>query len=141
LVTGVLFQAGTTDISLLHSVHIGSGAHAVSNPLGVKWQGREADHLPPSSAEIHSPHTCPWCDACTGANLPSFISASVLVCLHNPPTYPPDLISDSCGFSQPNYRKQNRMNGKRGMCRPFLACFEHITFIRGSFTLARFLYS
>jgi hypothetical protein len=47
------------DFSLLHSVQTDSGAHQVSYPMGtggsfpgVKWQGREADHSPPSSAEV-----------------------------------------------------------------------------------------
>jgi hypothetical protein len=49
------------DFSLLHIVKNHSGAHptsylvftrALSLGEGVKWQGREADHLPPSSAEV-----------------------------------------------------------------------------------------
>jgi hypothetical protein len=43
----------------LHRVQNGSGAHPASYPmgirgtsLGVKWPGREADHSPPSSAEV-----------------------------------------------------------------------------------------
>jgi hypothetical protein len=48
---------------------------------------------------VHSPHTCPWRDACTGENLPSYISASLLLCLHNPPKYSSDLVSDSCFLS------------------------------------------
>jgi hypothetical protein len=42
------------DFSLLHSVRTGSGAYAASYPTGtgVKRQGREADHSPPSSAEV-----------------------------------------------------------------------------------------
>jgi hypothetical protein len=44
----------------LHSVQTDSGAHAASIPVGymelfprgVKRQGREADHSPPSSAEV-----------------------------------------------------------------------------------------
>jgi hypothetical protein len=81
----------------------------VAVPPGVKRQGLEADHSPPSSAEVKNGgairpllHTCPWRDDCTGADLPSFISASVLVCFHNPPKYSSDLISDSCVFSQPD---------------------------------------
>jgi hypothetical protein len=61
--------------SPLHRVQNGSGAHAVSYPVGtrgsfrgVKWPGREADHSPPSSAEVkdcveiyfHSPNTPSW---------------------------------------------------------------------------------
>jgi hypothetical protein len=44
--------------SLLHSVQIGSGAHPTSYAMGtrgsftaVKRQGREADHLHPSSSD------------------------------------------------------------------------------------------
>jgi hypothetical protein len=43
--------------SLLHSVHYGYGVHPASYPmdtvsLGVKRPGREAEHSPPSSAEV-----------------------------------------------------------------------------------------
>jgi hypothetical protein len=45
--------------SLLHSVQTSSGAHSASCPMGavgstpgVKQSGREADHSPPSSAEV-----------------------------------------------------------------------------------------
>jgi hypothetical protein len=45
--------------SLLHIVQIGSGVHPTSYELGtegsfpgVKRQGREADHSPPTSAEV-----------------------------------------------------------------------------------------
>jgi hypothetical protein len=47
------------EISLLHCVQTGSGAHPSSQPMGtggsfpkVKRQEREADHSPPSSAEV-----------------------------------------------------------------------------------------
>jgi hypothetical protein len=48
------------DFSLLHSLQTDSGAHPASCPVGtwdlfprgVKRQGREADQLPPSSAEV-----------------------------------------------------------------------------------------
>jgi hypothetical protein len=56
------------DFSLLHNVQTGSGAHPASYPMGtgatspeLKRSGREADHYPPSSADIknelysHSP--------------------------------------------------------------------------------------
>jgi hypothetical protein len=71
----VLFAAGAGNFSLHHRVQNGSGAHPASYPmgtvfffLGVKRPGREADHLPPSSAEvkeclelyIHSPNTPSW---------------------------------------------------------------------------------
>jgi hypothetical protein len=48
------------DFSLLHSVQTGSGAHQASYPMGTRGrfprglnrQGREADHSPPTSAEV-----------------------------------------------------------------------------------------
>jgi hypothetical protein len=47
------------DFSLLHNVQTGSGTHQVTYPMGiggflleVKLPRREADHSPPSSAEI-----------------------------------------------------------------------------------------
>jgi hypothetical protein len=60
-----------------HSVQTGSGAHpasysvsTVGSFLGVKRPGREADHSPPSSAEIKNggattplPNMCSWSDA------------------------------------------------------------------------------
>jgi hypothetical protein len=48
---GVRFPAGATNFSLHHRVQTGSGAHPASYP-GVKWPGREADHSPPSSADV-----------------------------------------------------------------------------------------
>jgi hypothetical protein len=58
------------DFSLLHSVQTGSEAHPMSigafSPA-VKWPGCEADHSPPSSAEIKNGgavssvlHTSSW---------------------------------------------------------------------------------
>jgi hypothetical protein len=45
--------------SLLHIIQTGSGVHPTSNKMGtrssftgVKRQGREADHSPPTSAEV-----------------------------------------------------------------------------------------
>jgi hypothetical protein len=72
---------------LHHRVQNGSGAHPASYPigtrgsfLGVKRPGREADHSPPSSAEVkeclelylHSPNTPSWHGAylSTGTTLP-----------------------------------------------------------------------
>jgi hypothetical protein len=63
-----------TDFSILHSAHTGSGSHPASYPmgtgalfLGIKRPGTEADHSPPSSAEVKKagaipplPHTCLW---------------------------------------------------------------------------------
>jgi hypothetical protein len=59
--------------SLLHGVHTGSGAYPASYPVdtrnffpGIKCQGPEADHSPPSSAvknsgsNLYSPHTSSW---------------------------------------------------------------------------------
>jgi hypothetical protein len=55
----VQFPAGAWNFSLYHRVQNGSGAHPASHPMvtrgsfpGVKRQGREADHSPPSSAEV-----------------------------------------------------------------------------------------
>jgi hypothetical protein len=52
-------EAGAKDFSLSHHIQTGSGAHLASYPMGngilspgVKRMGREADHSPPSSAEI-----------------------------------------------------------------------------------------
>jgi hypothetical protein len=57
--SGVRFPAGAGNISLHHRVQKGSDAHPASYPVGnkgsfpgVKRPGREADHLPPSSAEV-----------------------------------------------------------------------------------------
>jgi hypothetical protein len=52
--------AGAGNFSLRHSVQTGSGAHPASYPMGgtrgsfpgVKRPGCEADHSPPSSAEV-----------------------------------------------------------------------------------------
>jgi hypothetical protein len=53
------FPAGAGNFSLHHRVQNGSGAHPASYPIGtrgcfpgVKLPGREADHSPPSSAEV-----------------------------------------------------------------------------------------
>jgi hypothetical protein len=55
----VRFPAGAGNFSLHHNVQNGSGAHPSSYPMGnrgsfrgVKRPGREADHSPPSSAEV-----------------------------------------------------------------------------------------
>jgi hypothetical protein len=47
------------DCSLFHGIQTSSGAHPASYPMGtggsfpgVKWQGHEADHSLPSSAEV-----------------------------------------------------------------------------------------
>jgi hypothetical protein len=55
----VRFPAGAGNFSLHHRVQNGSGAHPTSYPmepgalsLGVKRPGREADHSPPSRAEV-----------------------------------------------------------------------------------------
>jgi hypothetical protein len=56
---GDRFSAGTRDFPLLHSDQAGPGAHPASYTMGtessfpgVKRLGREADHSPPSSAEV-----------------------------------------------------------------------------------------
>jgi hypothetical protein len=66
---------GVRNVSLRHRVQTGSWAHPASYPMGTrvsfsggKWPGREADHSPPSSAEVkecvelylHSPKTPSW---------------------------------------------------------------------------------
>jgi hypothetical protein len=55
----VRFPARAGNFSLHHRVQNGSGAHPASCPMGnrgsfpgVKHPGREADHMPPSSAEV-----------------------------------------------------------------------------------------
>jgi hypothetical protein len=55
----VRFPAGAGNFSLHYRVQNGSGAHPASYPVGnrgsfsgVKRPGREADHSPPSSAEV-----------------------------------------------------------------------------------------
>jgi hypothetical protein len=57
--SGVRVPAEAGNFSLHHRVQNGSGTHPASYPLvpgalslGVKRPGREADHLPPSSAEV-----------------------------------------------------------------------------------------
>jgi hypothetical protein len=56
---GVRVPAWAGNFSLHHRVHSGSGAHSAfirwvpgAPSLGVKWPGPEADHSPPSSAEV-----------------------------------------------------------------------------------------
>jgi hypothetical protein len=53
------FPAGAGNFSFHYRVQNGSGANPASYPMrargsfpGVKWMGREADHSPPSSAEV-----------------------------------------------------------------------------------------
>jgi hypothetical protein len=52
----VQFLARAGNFPLHHCIQTGSGAHPASHsgalPLGVKRPGREADHSPPSSAEV-----------------------------------------------------------------------------------------
>jgi hypothetical protein len=71
----VRFPVGAGNFSLHHRVENGSGAHPEWVPgalsLRVKRPGREADHSPPSSAEVkecvelyfHTPITPSWCGA------------------------------------------------------------------------------
>jgi hypothetical protein len=71
----VPFPAGAGNFFLYHRVQNGSGAHLASYPTdvgssfpGVKRSVHEADHSPPSSAEVreyvdlclHSPNTSSW---------------------------------------------------------------------------------
>jgi hypothetical protein len=55
----VWFPAGAGNFSLHHRVQNGTGTHPVSYQMGTrgsfpggKAEGREADHSPPSSAEV-----------------------------------------------------------------------------------------
>jgi hypothetical protein len=55
----IRFSAGAGNFSLPHRVQNGSGAHPASYPMGtggsfpgVKQPGCEADHSPPSNAEV-----------------------------------------------------------------------------------------
>jgi hypothetical protein len=71
------FPAGTGNVSLHHRDQNSSGARPTSYPMGtrgsfpgVKRSGREADHSPPSSAEVKNawsytsaPNTSSW--SCT----------------------------------------------------------------------------
>jgi hypothetical protein len=67
---GVRFPAGARDISILHSLHTGSGAHP-AYPLrtgalspGIKRPGLKADHSPPSGAQVKNDgaiHPIPVC--------------------------------------------------------------------------------
>jgi hypothetical protein len=57
--SAVRFPAGSGNFSLHHRVQNGSGSHPASHPMGtrgsfleIKRPEREADHLPPSSAEV-----------------------------------------------------------------------------------------
>jgi hypothetical protein len=63
------FQAGARDFSLLHSIKTGSGAHPASYLMdnAGSFPRPEANHSPPSSAEIKNdgtihplPHTSSW---------------------------------------------------------------------------------
>jgi hypothetical protein len=81
-----------------HSVQTGSGAHPTSYPmgtgaisLGIKRPGREADHSPPSSAEVkewvdlylHSPNTSSWRGAELSTGTTLLLSSSYLTLLSN----------------------------------------------------------
>jgi hypothetical protein len=73
---GVRFPTRAEDFSSIPCVQTGSGAHPASNlmgtggffPGGKVRPGRDADHSPPSSAEVKyeyelyllSPHVPPW---------------------------------------------------------------------------------
>jgi hypothetical protein len=57
--SGVRFPEGAGNFSLHHRIQNGSGSHPASYPIGtrgsfpgVKRLGREANHSPPSSAEV-----------------------------------------------------------------------------------------
>jgi hypothetical protein len=64
--TGLRFPARARDFPLLHSVHIGLGAHPVFclTDIGVPTPGiwrprREIDHSPPSSFEVKNGEAIP----------------------------------------------------------------------------------
>jgi hypothetical protein len=60
--SGFLFPVEAYDFSLFHKVQIGSEAHASSYTMrtaGIKQQGHEADHSPPSSAEVENGEAIP----------------------------------------------------------------------------------
>jgi hypothetical protein len=88
---GVQFPAEAKDFSLLHSVQTSFGAHPAfynagssgSFPMGVKWQGYEADHSSPSIAEVKNgvailplPDTSSWDSAQSsiGNTLPFYLT-------------------------------------------------------------------
>jgi hypothetical protein len=55
LAIGVRSQVGAKDFSSILCVQTGSGAHPASCSMGTGGKarpGRNADHLPPSSAEV-----------------------------------------------------------------------------------------
>jgi hypothetical protein len=51
---GFRFPAGAGNFALRYRVQTGSGTHPASFPMGTwgSFPGGEADHLPPSSAEV-----------------------------------------------------------------------------------------
>jgi hypothetical protein len=59
---GVRSAAGEKDFSSSLCVQTGSGAHPASSTMGIgdpfpgvkAWPGRDADHSPPSSAEVEN---------------------------------------------------------------------------------------
>jgi hypothetical protein len=71
---GVRFSAGAKELSLLHSIQTGSGAHPASYPMGtggffpgLKQPGCEYHHAPPCSADVMNggaipplPHISSW---------------------------------------------------------------------------------
>jgi hypothetical protein len=74
----VRLPAGARDFSLLDSIHIGSGAHLASYPVGtggrfttgVMRQRSDVDHSLPSSAEVNNSGAIP-----SLALMPSWYSA------------------------------------------------------------------
>jgi hypothetical protein len=65
----IWFPAGARDFSLLYSIQTDSWTHPASYPIGTRgsFPGGEADHIPPSSAELKNggampplPHTSSW---------------------------------------------------------------------------------
>jgi hypothetical protein len=91
--SGVPVPAGAGNFSPYHRVQTGSGPHPASYPMGtrgsfpgVKRPGREADHSPPSSAEVKnvwsyiSTSQCAfmaWCSVKHRDTLPYFTSPNL----------------------------------------------------------------
>jgi hypothetical protein len=88
----VRFAAGAGNLSLHHRVKTGSEAHPASYSMDtrgsfpeVKRPGCEADHSPPSSAEVkecmelylHSPNTSSWCSVKAQGQLYLYLSLSL----------------------------------------------------------------
>jgi hypothetical protein len=97
--TGVRLPA-VQDFSLCHSVQTGSGAYPIPYPVGtgvlssgVKRPGREANHSPPSTAEVKNvyshtptpPYVCkPWCLVKHQGQLYRVLWQDISTCIEQP---------------------------------------------------------